>query len=161
MTAEAKISKLTALVTKLDNRLASMKGKGGGGGSDGKGGSNDGKEWHKKATCNHCRQKGHKCPTKDDGKPDVRAKTPKGPSTGTGKWAPPKDGEPTTKEIDGTKWMWCSKCNKGAGRWTLNHETSGHQADWKPKDTDGAGSANIASISAELAALKDALCLQV
>lgn len=57
-----------------------------------------------------------------------KGKGTKSANSGTpGKWAKPKDGEPTEKEIDGEMRYYCTKCNNGKGRWTKNHKTDGHK----------------------------------
>ena len=61
------------------------------------------------------------------------------------KWAAPKDGEPHKRTIEGKERHWCQKCNGGKGRWTLNHNTSQHKADFQKqkKDQGGDGSGNL------------------
>ena len=41
-------------------------------------------------------------------------------------WNPPGPGEPQTKQIQGTTYHWCQKCNHGRGRWSTTHGTSSH-----------------------------------
>ena len=47
---------------------------------------------------------------------------------GTNKFAPPKAGEPTSKEINGTKLHWCSKC-KNDNRWWVKPHTEAEHVD--------------------------------
>ena len=58
---------------------------------------------------------------------------------------PPKDGEPTTKQIDGKTMHWCQKCRRGKGRWTEDHATDKHVTGFMKKKAGGG--ANIAAVS--------------
>ena len=54
----------------------------------------------------------------------------------------PKDGEPTTKEVDGRKFHWCTKCRGGNGMWAL-HKTEDHNDNYVPparRNTDSSKS---------------------
>lgn len=46
-----------------------------------------------------------------------------------------------------TKWMWCSKCNKGKGRWSTSHGTSNHDPNFfnknKKTGTQSKGNVNV------------------
>jgi hypothetical protein len=69
------------------------------------------------------------------------------PPTGSaGKWAAPKDGEPTEKMIDGVKHYYCAKCRRGKGKWNKNHTTEQHQVGFlkENKSSGDNGSANLA-----------------
>jgi hypothetical protein len=96
---------------------------------------------HADKTCFHCQKKGHispNCPDKDKPKVEPANKTnDKEKKDKSPIRTPPKDGEPTTKTVDGVLMKWCKKC----GRWTKGdklHSTEEH----KPKTERGTGEGN-------------------
>jgi hypothetical protein len=80
-----------------------------------------GKPGYTKKNCPACKAK-HEANAAQNGNANA---TP--PSGSAGKWAAPKDGEPTEKMIDGVKYYYCGKCRRGKGKWNKNHTTEQHQ----------------------------------
>ncbi len=137
------VDKLTARVAQLDQQLKAKGNNNGNnnGNGDKKGNGNGlkcfkcGKPGFTKKTCPDC--------NKDSNGKDG-TKQP-------GKWAAPKDGEPTEKMIDGVLMKYCAKCRRGKGRWTNDHTTAEHKSgflkDNKKSDSDGDKPAgNVASL---------------
>ena len=130
----AMISKLTSAVAKIDQKLdQQLKPKG-----------NDDSDKKKDLKCYGCNKPGFTkktCPDCNKGKKG----DDKGKNDG-GKWAPPKDGEPHEKMIDGVKMFYCEKCRRGKGRWTKDHGTDKHQVGFlkDKKDETPAGTAKLA-----------------
>ena len=97
---------------------------------------------HKNLTCHNCNQKGHIKPNCPQLKGGNGGKSSKGGGNNNGgqqqgKWTAPKDGESHTKTIDGKTYYYCSKCNKGKGRWTKHHLTEAHRNDMHKGASDG------------------------
>ena len=78
-----------------------------------------------------------------------------------------KDGEPHTKEIDGKKLMWCSKCRQGKGHWNSTHLTKEHVVGFKKQKAEASGNVHQVDLSkiqgsvseAEMAKLREWLQL--
>ena len=79
------------------------------------------------------------CPkaNNDDGK--GKSKAPKAPW----KSKPPGDGEPETKNVNGTTWHWCAIC----GFWRLSHGTATHDNDYAKKANQTGGTKPAASLA--------------
>lgn len=75
-----------------------------------------------------------------------KAKTQKGtPSPpGQGKWSAPKDGEPTTKMIDGKSYRWNPAGRQGKGKWDRLNVDGGPATSGTSSDAS-AGAANVAA----------------
>ena len=149
-TMQAKIDSLNAKLSKVDQKLTAVSGDDKG--SDKNDGKKNGKQGGGKRCCHRCGSPDHF--VKDCDKP--------APSAPTGKWAPPKDGEPHTKKIDGRTKKWCSKCRGGSSRWTghLTEQHRSHPNNNNNNSGSGSGSettsANVAELElASLAALGD------
>ena len=92
----------------------------------------DSSNQHKGKVCHGCGRKDTirpKCPNCKGTRPSNGGSgtTTDSNNNGATKFAPPKTGEPTTKEINGTKFNWCHKCKKGTGRWTKTHTADEHK----------------------------------
>ena len=83
----------------------------------------------KELKCYDCGKPGYTKRNCPDCKAKREADKGKNPpkSDGKGKWAAPKDGEPTEKKIDDVLYKWCAKCRRGKGRWTKDHTTAEHK----------------------------------
>ena len=143
-TAQAMLSKLSAQVASLNQQL---KAKTTAAAPNANGEKKElkcfecGKPGYTKRNCPDCKAKRSAAGNGNPGGNPTR------PANGDGKWAAPKDGEPTEKTVDGVLHKWCAKCRKGKGRWTKNHSTAEHKEGFfkeqKPS-TDGAAAAKLA-----------------
>jgi len=96
----------------------------------------DSSNQHKGKVCHGCGCKDTirpKCPNCKGNRPGGGGSGNNG-NNGASKFAPPKAGEPTTKEINGTKFNWCPKCKRGTGRWTKTHTAAEHIDGFIPND---------------------------
>ena len=59
---------------------------------------------------------------------DKKNKQKRGAGAGKSAWrkVAPASGQPTTKELHGKTWNWCTKCNRGQGFWQHSHSTETH-----------------------------------
>lgn len=160
----AEVKAMKAAVTQLKQQLNPASG-GGGGSNRGNNGNNG------KRRCYDCQSDTHlrgspQCP-KFQAKTDGSKPPPNGdtPPAGQGKWRAPKEGEPHTKEINGTTFHWCQKCRRGNGRWTKDHLTEAHKEGFmkeknKAKKEGGAsgGSGGGGPAGHQAAAGSDLLC---
>ena len=134
----AALKKLDAKVSQLDQKLTAKSPEGKK--SEGKHCYGCGKKNYTKKTCPNCSKK------KDEKDKDKDKKD----TDDNKKFAPPKDGEPTEKMIDGVLHKYCSKCYRGKGRWTKGdnaHKTDEHRSGFLKEQraaTTGGDSANLA-----------------
>lgn len=60
------------------------------------------------------------------------------------KWPAPKDGEPTSKIVNGQTYHYCSKCYRGKGAWNKTHATDAHTVGFlKNKKAEGTNAGNV------------------
>ena len=51
----------------------------------------------------------------------------------------PRDGEPSTRKVNGKTIHYCKKCGRGKGRWSDTHEEKDHRNGWmEDKKNDSA-----------------------
>lgn len=135
---QAMLSKLTAQVASLDQQLKAKTGDTSPTPNGEKKGIKCfgcGKQGYTKKTCPDCKAKREAANGNSNSSGDKQTSP-----SGSGKWAAPKDGEPTEKMIDGALHKWCAKCRRGKGRWTKDHSTAEHKVGFfkdKKEKTDG------------------------
>ena len=148
-----KVSSLEARLANVDQKLSLTNGNGGSNGSN-----KAPNPKHKDLTCHNCGEKGHISPNCPKKKSSGSSNNSNNSSNGsgnsnnrnnnnnaaTGKWAPPKEGEPLEKMIDGVLMHYCKDCGHGKGRWT-NHKTEDHVPGYlrKKKNAEGANTASL------------------
>lgn len=137
-------AKIGRIESKVDQALTLSNGSGGIGNGGGGGNRSD------KRRCFNCNEEGHfakDCPKPK--KPNSNGGNGGGGNNGkegnksADNWrhSAPKDGEPTTKKVDGTTFHFCPKCRRGKGVWTSTHSAAEHKEGFH-KDKKDASSKN-------------------
>ena len=152
----AMLSKLSAQVASLNQQLKAKSPASNGSGNGNGNGSNQNKE----LKCFKCGKPGFTKKTCPDCNPNRDASNNNGNNnsgggngnSSGGKWAAPKDGEPTQKTVNGVLFKWCQKCRGGKGHWNKTHSTDEHKENFfkDKKKEDGEPSAKLASCDQEL-----------
>ena len=148
----ASVKDLKAEVAKLGQTLKAKDGNGSGNADKQSDGGKRcfgcGKPGFTKRTCPDCKDKSKSGSGSSNSNSNANGKS----DSSGGKWAPPKDGEPAEKEIDGVTHKFCQSCRRGKGKWSKGdaaHFTKDHQVGFK-KDKDGEASGKVAAADQSL-----------